>query len=416
MALVGVFIAARYRQPSPSRVVFVPSGRTGPAASGCPRRPYVDPIPDDLLQLWSSRPRYRLVIGAGKFEKDPAADRAFVGPTARLVDAALASAGYDHNLGLLIDEEATRAKVEGALDELKDLPPESLIVVYYVGHGVPTLLEDDVALGIADEPVNPTHGVRVKDLMARAVQAASPGMRQAPRVIMILETCYSGAVSSLERSLHNIVLTPKIDFTRLSFLSATSGTQVAHPMNVDGKQLSAFGYYLARALTAEWDCADLTPDGALTVAELATFAATRLDEALEQKRIKGPMTPDPGDRPLYAMVAYNKDKVADANGYRRSIGRVYTIEIKAAFDARSIVETLDGTVVGTCEHNPSCRIFTDSPQPLFVRVDVPGYGFSQKRLAFPGLYFMNTGRIIGDSGEPLSVARVRFWAADPGGN
>ncbi len=336
----------------------------------CPARTYVAPDPDVLGSVWQGRKRYRLVVGAGEFPLSPDANRDFVEPTARMVDDALDAAGYSESLGLLLGARATRQNLRAALTRIGSLDPDAIVLVYYVGHGIPTDDEDDIALAVSDEPVEQGYGLRVRDLLARALKPIDPAFRKFPRITLILETCYSGAASPFKDGLRAILeRASSINVKRLAFLTATSESQQARSLGQLG--VAAFGYYLAHALTDEWPCADITPDGALTILELRTYLEKRLKEALKDGELDGEMVPDHLDPGSYTMLAYSQSRVADLDGYRDKIADIYAIEVFArAADATVTVKNASGQTMRECVG--SCTVYTDSPESAFVDVLQPG--------------------------------------------
>lgn len=340
---------------------------TGSQAAGrpCPSPPYVNPVPapDKVSDVWQSRKRYRLVIGAGDYSQDPSYNRAFVTPTAELVDQALLRASYTESLGLLTGARASKANITTALERLSALPEDAIIVLYYVGHGVPSPANDDVVLSVADEKVSSLTGLPVKSLLAKALGPFDPQFRKIPRILFILETCNSGAAIPFNGLLP---LPFGVDPKRFAFLSATGPREQSYPLK--SQQLSAFGYFIARALDRDWACADMTPDGALMVSELGAYLESQLRAAQTSGEIAGVMTPDIQDRGLYSILTYDGTRVANLRGYRDQIVRIY-------ISPQPGVQT--DIVFGGGKPRPcvgDCRFPTDSPEAAtvrFVRAGLP---------------------------------------------
>jgi hypothetical protein len=279
------------------------------------------------------------------------------------VDLALQQSGYTHSLGLLLDEQATHDSVVTALAQLGTLPSDALVVVYYIGHGIPVAGGDDLRLSVANEPVSATYGVPVREVLRDALGVTDPLFRKIPRIIFILETCYSSAGSSflLER-FHAQLQSAK----RLVFLSATSTSEQARPIKKNGP--FAFGTYLVSALSADWDCADSTPDGALTALELRTYLAAQLSTAKSAGDIDGPMTPDLIDFGLYSTIAYRPDRVADLNGFRNAIREFY---VEPAPGVVATVVSAENETIKECQG--PCGVLTDSWETLSARFSRLGF-------------------------------------------
>src|SRR5262249_17770448 len=147
------------------------------------------------------------------------------------------------------------------------------VVIYYIGHGVPVSRNDDVSLSVSDEPVGEGYGIPVRDFMDRALKKFYPGIRKIPHVVLIIESCYSGAAAPLADGFKPA--SEPIGGTdsrrRLVFVSATGAREEATELKGTGS--SAFSVFFASGLDSDWTCADENGDGALTVQELTAFAS-----------------------------------------------------------------------------------------------------------------------------------------------
>jgi hypothetical protein len=407
---IGVVLAIAFASHAP--LSHAQNASPGPSASPspslspsppCANRQFSPANPDTLNTVWDGRQRYRLVIGASTFSKTPSANRDFVEPTARLVDEALDNAGYTHSLGLLIGAAATKRAVNDALASIGSLPPTALVVIYYIGHGIPTADKSDVAVAVADEPVIPGSGLPVRQLLATALLPFDPAFRKFPRITLILETCFSGGAVVFSPGYRSVIENQPTDFRRLAFMSATSDKQQAYPLR--NQKVSAFGHFFAQALGQEWNCADAVADGALTVAELATYIGGRLSEARTRGEIDGDMTPDQLDRGSYSMIAYDKARVADLSLYRRKIEDLYSIDVDGMPSVTLSIESLDGKVLRQC--TVSCSLLTDSPATVQVRAQLPGFSVETRRLDGIGRYDIRMQGIFGNQ----SVASVQVRKA-----
>jgi hypothetical protein len=323
----------------------------------CPAPTYLKVEPDLLGEAWSSRVKCRLVIGAGKYRRDPSLNRDFIKATALEVDDALHKAGYTKSLGLLVDEDATYDKVWEALQSVGRQPSRAVIVVYYIGHGLPTTTNDDLRLGVAEETL--ARGPRVKEFLAEAVRKIDSTITTVPRILFVFESCHSAAGAPF-RDYDQIVEGMQIDLKRLAFLSATSRQQLASKLK--GDTVSAFGRYFADALKGHWSCADRLADGALEIKEVAEYISSRLHCANREGLLDGgAMDPQFVDRAGFSIVSYESSRVADEVGYRRRIRHLYSVEADAPAGT-SIVITANGAVVKRCPGGPNpCRIVTDNP-------------------------------------------------------
>jgi len=282
------------------------------------------------------------------------------------VDAALAHAGYTESLGLLVGEDATRERVLAALGSLESLDPSALIVIYYVGHGLLSTSGDDLYLGVADQPIGPDTGVAVKTVLATALKPFDPRYRKSPRIILVIESCFSGGAAVFRSGFESVFSDRPTDFSRLAFISSSRSVEESRPL--PGDDVSAFGKFFADALEGDWPCADKTPEGALTVMEIATYVHERLQSV--RRQIGGQMEPDFLDRGHFSTLAYRPDRVATRDGYRAAIQGFYEVDVTLTSDAGTQVVgtlTIDGNTVAKC--TATCRVLTDSPELAALSVE-----------------------------------------------
>jgi hypothetical protein len=342
----------------------VVTGQAGPAP--CPAPAYLSvPAPDKVDAVWTGRKRYRLVIGVGEYDKDPSYNRSFVTPTANLVDQALNQAGYTQSLGLLTGSSASRNNIKNALLKLGTLPEDALVVVYYIGHGLVAPSKDDIALQVADEPVDKFNGVDVKQYFAEAVASADSRFQKIPRIIFVFESCHSGGAAPFVGLPHDSAAS----YTRLVFLSATDASQEAHLLKGQPPPgVSAFGYFFARAIRQDWACTDQLADGAITVQELRTYIWAKLKDATANQLLDGPMSPRYDDPSDYSMMTYDPHRVGTLAGYRDAIVEIYLkpdpgVNASISFGSKKIMDC-----------GGECRVSTDSVERATVRLMRPGFG------------------------------------------
>lgn len=332
--------------------------------SQCPAGPYVAVAPPDRLEaVFSGRKRYRLVIGASVNIPDPSRNLTYVESTARLVDGALKDAGYTESLGLLVGRDATKAKVIEALESIGSLDSTAQIVVYYVGHGRRSTTGGDLVLTVADQPVDSDSGLAVRTLLATALTPFDPRFRKIPRVVLVIESCFSGAASVFQPGFRSVFEDGRnTDFSRLAFLSSSSSTEESRPL--PGDTVGAFGRFFADALNKDWACTDKAADGALTIQEIAARIQERL--AVAKMTIGGLMQPDFLDRGHYSTLVYRPDRVANLEGFRAAVEGFYQVDVAVQGpNARTVVRVGEATVA-TC--TISCGVLTDSPELVTAEV------------------------------------------------
>jgi len=182
-------------------------------------------------------------------------------------------------------------------------------------------------LATSDEPVSKGYGIRVSDLIGNLLTAKGPKVLSViPHFIVVLETCYSGNAASgpqpilvSYKGLQKIVdiQTQKVP-RQVVLLSAAADGDNNLAYNLDGTELSAFGYLFTRALDQDWACADSTPDGILTLQELRAYLDNRLDLAYQKGYIKGKMVPLMTNLDETSFIAYSPNRHA-IDGIRSQI-------------------------------------------------------------------------------------------------
>ena len=279
---------------NPPSEPVIPAALTPPCSPLPTYRP--PPNPDEIdLALNKERKRYRLVIGAGKFSQSQGMDRNFVAPTAADVDQALDQVGFsplpslpkDHPY--LADEGATKQAVNDALKTMAQvMSDKDYGVVYYVGHGMIAPSNKDVSLAVYDRPVEADEGIRVSDLLGELeVGEWRSDITEIPHFLIVLDACYSGNATLGSQPL--LITTKNVQRVvsgdnqsvpdNIAIMSATSDGDSSSAYELLGTGESAFGFYFARALEEQWPCADLEPDGILTLSELKDYLTLKLRNA-----------------------------------------------------------------------------------------------------------------------------------------
>jgi hypothetical protein len=310
--------------------------------------------PDKIDIAIKARKRYRLVIGAGEFIQSPGTNtpnpnnRSFVTPTAIAVDKALADAGFSALPGLpqdspyLVGKAATKQAIKDALKTMQQImSPNDFGVVYYVGHGMIAPSNKDLSLAVYDRPVAPDDGIRVSDLLGELeVSSTRLNIKEIPQFLIVLDACFSG--NAALGSTAELVTTKNVQRIQavenqivpdqIAIMSATSDGDNSSAYELTGTGESAFGFYFARALQEDWPCADVLPDGILTLSELKNYLYLRLRAAgmgiAGQKYTEGTMVPTILNKDDNAFIAYSASHYS-VEGLRELI---VDIEIQPASD------------------------------------------------------------------------------------
>jgi hypothetical protein len=383
LAVLCVTIPLPARAQTPQATGTTP-GDVPPALNPkCPVQQYkTPPAPDALADTMSHRKRFRLVIGAGEFT-DPDSkplNRAFVKPTAALVDARLQELGYaplpslkDKPEQYLAGPSANKKTIMDAIEEMERVSStEDIGIIYYLGHGTVTLNHNDLSLAVYDRPVAPDDGIRFSDLLATLeLRRTHDDITEIPHYILILETCYSGVAAigthikiDTSNNVQRIVqIQGQVVPDQITILTATADGVDNRAYDLHGTQLSAFGYFFARALHEDWACVDANvPDGILTLQEIVDYLKERLKKAYDLMTIDGPMTPAILERDESSFIAY------DAKRYVIPGMRNRLIPVTVASSALvRMIETPRGNQY-TCPPNQECVYTISAASPGSIKV------------------------------------------------
>ena len=334
-----------------------------PAVCKPPRYVAIPEDDDTVLQEYRRRKKYLVVIGASRY-LDKEYDRPFVEESAKAVRDALLLRGYTE-LGFLVGQGATNENIRKALEKIQDLNENSTVLIYYAGHGVVSDgVDRDLYLQSADQEVGEFRGISVSQVLSIARNRIFKG-----RIILLIDSCYSSHTLLSPTIWSNVANKDTIVIT------SSNSKQQSWPFKPKDKPtMTAFGYFFAQALTADWACADTLPDGGLTVDELVYYTRRRLQEAYDQRAIEGEMQPDYDDPLHRTVVAYDNTKISEvASPIRNELVAVSLTDtsikhlIAAAGDSGRVVVTENGAVVASI--NVGTLAGSPSTEPdLFVRL------------------------------------------------
>lgn len=212
-----------------------------------------------VAQLGPIREKYALVVGVGSFEDEAIPQLRYTAKDARDVHGYLIDprgGRFDpRNVHLLVDDQATRAGILKALQEIFLAAEEDdLLVVYVSSHGSPA----EGSLGLQGVGYIVTHDTDLDSLYVDALEfqdfSQKISMIKARRKVTFLDTCYSGqALRQGEKTLSITALGVADDTARM-FTSAegsyliTSSDATERSWESDRLQNSYFTYYLLQAL------------------------------------------------------------------------------------------------------------------------------------------------------------------------
>lgn len=195
----------------------------------------------------------------------------------------------DEHIFFLIDESATRAKIQSLLGTKirRKAGKEDTVIIFYAGHG--GVETDPLDLdGDGFEKYLLPHDANLDDLYSTAIAMEEIKKifqrLRAERLIFVADTCYSGASGgrTMLASKTRATLSERF-FERISkgkgrvIISACSANEISK--EDDSLQHGVFSYYLLKGLKGE---ADFDGDGIITVSELFGFLSKKVPEASGQ--------------------------------------------------------------------------------------------------------------------------------------
>lgn len=232
---------------------FAAAKAAGPVAAGIPGRPAASRARSSSVDtpgysLPEDPRKFAVIVGVESYTSLPPAD--FAERDAEAVRSHLAALGYpQRNMMLLSGHRATRSAIEKYVESWlpRQVREDSQVLFYFSGHGAP-----DPSTGQAylipwdgDPKYLESTGYPLKRLYQKL------GELKAPRVVVALDSCFSGAGgrSVLAKGLRPLV--PKVDESaqalgRIAVVTAAGPDEVTGILDAQGH--GTFTYHLLKAL------------------------------------------------------------------------------------------------------------------------------------------------------------------------
>lgn len=225
---------------------------------------------------------YLISIGVGDYQDPLPALHSAVNDAVALRNVMLKQQGKVYREIIqhtLIDTNATKESILSLLENLPDMDPEDIVILFMAGHGVQN--QNGIFYFCA-------HGTNLADLNNTALSWAQfqdfVANLRAGKVILFLDTCHSGDILgrvSGDRFAEGIAKHSAIVFTSCKGIEySIEDRKLGHGL---------FTYALLEGLKGD---ADLTRDGRITMSELKTYVEDRVPSmARTYQMVQTPFTP-----------------------------------------------------------------------------------------------------------------------------
>lgn len=293
--LLGPMIAAQVPQARPSEPASAPSAApAAPAESAAPD--FASDVDQPPLTGSRSANDFALIVGVDRYQALPEAKYAERDAEA-FKRYAIKSLGVpEENAILLTGARATRTGLAKYIEEWlpRNVNASSRVWFYYSGHGAPDPADGSAYLvpWDGDPSFLKSSGYALSTLYAKL------GATKAAEVVVILDSCFSGAgdrslIASGSRPLVNVnVATPASG--KISVLSASASTETAGAL--DAQRHGLFTYYFLKGLGGE----AVDAQGRVTLGAMRGYLSANVErEAHRQNREQTPQASGSANLQLY---------------------------------------------------------------------------------------------------------------------
>ncbi|MEW6542977.1 MAG: SUMF1/EgtB/PvdO family nonheme iron enzyme [Nitrospirota bacterium] len=315
------------------------------------------PLPASAaIQEFQQPDAYAVVIGISQYREEVIPKVAYAVQDAQAVAKLLETqAGIPRShIRLLTDAKATGNDLRTVSQWLRmRVKPESVVYVYYAGHGTPDPKTGDAFLVPWDGHPDYPDGLYPLKALYESLNALP-----AKQVLVLLDSCFSGSVgrSLLAKGARPMVLSlenPLLAAGKVVVLAASTGTQISSDYDKAGHGL--FTYALLTGLHGE---ADQDKDGLVTLKELYPYVRKQVAEtAVEELNREQTPVLLPGEEVLGVRSALPVT-VARARPYEalRQTGREITGKDGAPMVLVPAGEFIMGSNDGDADEKPERRV------------------------------------------------------------
>jgi tetratricopeptide (TPR) repeat protein len=259
---------------------------------------------DPILE-YLKRPRFYVIIAVNQINLKPANTAL---PYA-LVDAADVKASLEHagfrplsESPPLTGADASYPKIDALLRDIRNLPDNSTVLVYYSGHAFTNAKTKELWLQLYDNTVLGDQGLSIGTLLNLARGEGWNG-----ELALVVDSCYSGKIAfAYELSGDTVVL------------ASSDQSEPSRPLLPAGAT-SAFTHALILGGSTNFSEANAAQDGVLTFGQLSDFASSELIDWQRQGKIDGAMHPRIFENTSTIIFEYDPAHVVNLNSPIRKI-------------------------------------------------------------------------------------------------
>ncbi len=278
---------------------------------------------DEVADYWTTRKKYFLIIAVSPSQIYKADE--FTKTDSNALSSTLKSFGYQE-LIVLKGQQPTQDNVVSALQKIRELSEDALVLVYYSGHAVTD--GRDLWLQLSGQQAVGDHrGLSVTDLIGSARGDSFKG-----ELAIVLDTCYSGqGLRSSRLSLQDIENT--------TIFASSSAYQPSYTKTLpSGVEISAFTYHLIQGLASDFSRVDGDDDGIVEYVDLQRYISNKLIEDYADESLPGQMKPQMLGHAQRGWIAYDAKVVKNVNTEAR---RSLTLETNSTLhDPEKYADTL----------------------------------------------------------------------------
>lgn len=278
----------------PPLVQPIAESESNPAATATNASAAIDQVTD----YWSTRKKYFLIIAVSPSQHYKTDE--FTKTDSNALSATLKTFGYQE-LTVLKGQQPTQDNVVSALQKIRELDEDALVLVYYSGHAVTD--GRDLWLQLSgQQAVGDHHGLSVTDLIGSARGDSFKG-----ELAIVLDTCYSGqGLRSSRLSLQDIENT--------TIFASSSAHQRSYTKSLpSGVEISAFTYHLIQGLTGDFTRVDGDDDGIIEYVDLQRYISNKLIEDYADASLPSQMKPQMLGHAQRGWIAYDSKVVKNVN-------------------------------------------------------------------------------------------------------